>query len=60
MTQTPMNVMDMFTQPDEKSDLYLEKPVDVKVLSTLLKILNIFPSKQNDEWIIFKLQFWMV
>ena len=41
MTETPFTVMNEFIKADEAPDLYLEKPVDVKIFSDLLTILDI-------------------
>ena len=41
MTQTPLTVMNAFMESDETPDLYLEKPVDAKIFTDLLTILDI-------------------
>ena len=45
MTQTPFTVMNEFMKADEAPDLYLEKPVDAKIFSDLLTILDITTQK---------------
>ena len=48
MTQTPLTVMNAFMESDETPDLYLEKPVDAKIFTDLLKILDL--TTQNEDY----------
>ena len=41
LSQTAQNVMDMFLQQDEKAELYLEKPVPMPEITSLVELLNL-------------------